>query len=77
MYQYFLEWGEYSNTINFTIINIISYIIIIIVHCTLVYWGIWRYSEMKARGEGNENRNIQFFCKHQIISCIEKWQSSL
>ncbi len=36
--RYILEYGEYSNTINFTQINIIMYLGIIPVICTLIYW---------------------------------------
>ena len=35
---YIIEYGEYSNTINFTHINIIMYLGIIPVFCTLIYW---------------------------------------
>lgn len=36
--RYFLEYGEFSNTINFTPLNIASFLIIIPVFCTIVYW---------------------------------------
>src|SRR5699024_8236120 len=36
--RYIIEYGEYSNTINFTHINIIMYLGIIPVFCTLIYW---------------------------------------
>ena len=36
--RYIIEYGEYSNTINFTQINIIMYLCIIPVFCTLIYW---------------------------------------
>lgn len=36
--RYIIEYGEYSNTINFTQINIIMYLGIIPVFCTLIYW---------------------------------------
>ena len=36
--RYIIEYGEYSNTINFTHINIIMYLGIIPVFCKLIYW---------------------------------------
>ena len=36
--RYFLEYGEFSNTINFTSLNILLYIIIVPTYCTIIYW---------------------------------------
>lgn len=38
--RYILEFGEYSNIINFTQRNIIMYIGIIPLFCTFIYWFI-------------------------------------
>lgn len=38
--RYILEFGEYSNIINFTKITIIMYIGIIPLFCTFIYWFI-------------------------------------
>ena len=35
--RYIIEYGEHSNTMNFTQINIIMYLVIIPVFCTLIY----------------------------------------
>lgn len=35
--RYFLEFGEVSNTMNFIPINIILYLVIVPIYCTLVY----------------------------------------
>ena len=40
--RYIIEYGEYSNTINFTQINIIMYLGIIPVFCTLIYYIIYK-----------------------------------
>lgn len=40
--RYIIEYGEYSNTINFTHINIIMYLGIIPVFCTLIYYIIYK-----------------------------------
>lgn len=40
--RYIMEYGEYSNTVNFTQINIIMYLGIIPLFCTLIYWIIWK-----------------------------------
>ena len=36
--RYFMEYGEFSNTINFTSLNIFLYIIIVPTYCTIIYW---------------------------------------
>ncbi len=36
--RYFIEYGEFSNTINFTSLNIFLYIIIVPTYCTIIYW---------------------------------------
>ncbi|HAX73856.1 MAG TPA: hypothetical protein DCY20_10075 [Firmicutes bacterium] len=41
--RYIIEYGEYSNTINFTQTNIIIYLGIIPVFCTLIYWIICKF----------------------------------
>lgn len=47
--RYLLEYGEYSNTINFTQINIIMYVGIIPVLCTLIYWIIPKIEWMNSK----------------------------
>ena len=42
--RYFIEFGEYSNTINFIPINIILFLIIVPLYCALVYWSIYKWS---------------------------------
>ena len=39
--RYIIEYGEYSNTINFTQIYLIMYLGIIHVFCTLMYYIIY------------------------------------
>lgn len=41
--RYILEYGEVSNTMNFTLANIFSFLIIIPLYCTAVYWAIYKY----------------------------------
>lgn len=36
--RFLLEYGEFSNTINFTNLNILLYIIIVPTYCTIIYW---------------------------------------
>lgn len=36
--RYFMEYGEFSNTINFTSVNIFLYSVIVPAYCTMVYW---------------------------------------
>ncbi|MGL5767376.1 MAG: hypothetical protein ACRCX8_17220 [Sarcina sp.] len=38
--RYLLEYGEYSNILNFTQINILSYLFIIPIFCTVLCWVI-------------------------------------
>lgn len=42
--RYLLEYGEVSNIRNFTVINIVEFIVIVPVYCTLVYWITYRIS---------------------------------
>lgn len=41
--RYFLEYGEVSNSMNFMLVHIVSYLIIIPLYCMLVYWGIYKW----------------------------------
>ena len=36
--RYFMEYSEFSNTINFTSLNIFLYSVIVPTYCTIVYW---------------------------------------
>lgn len=47
--RYIIEYGEYSNTINFTQINIIMYLGIIPVFCTLIYWIICKLESITCK----------------------------
>ncbi|MBE6023995.1 MAG: hypothetical protein E7231_12380 [Cellulosilyticum sp.] len=40
--RYWLEYGEISNVYNFTFTNIILYILVIPIYCTLVYWLVYQ-----------------------------------
>lgn len=46
--RYLLEFGEESNTMNFIPINIVLYLVIVPIYCTLVYWGIWKWYAKKS-----------------------------
>ena len=47
--RYIIEYGEYSNIINFTQINIIMYLGIIPVFCTFIYWIICKLESITWR----------------------------
>ena len=38
--RYLLNYGEVSNSVDFTIINVLVYIIIVPLFCIGIYWGI-------------------------------------
>ncbi|HZK71143.1 MAG TPA: hypothetical protein VFD03_06450 [Clostridia bacterium] len=46
-YRYFIEFGEVSNSMNFIPINIILYLAVVPMYCTLVYWAIWKWYAKK------------------------------
>lgn len=46
--RYLLEFGEVSNTMNFIPINIVLYLVIVPIYCTLVYWAIWKWYAKKS-----------------------------
>lgn len=41
--RYLLEFGEVSNSMNFTPLNIVLYLTIVPIYCTMVYWAIWKW----------------------------------
>jgi uncharacterized membrane protein YjjP (DUF1212 family) len=45
--RYYLEFGEVSNSMNFIPINIILYLVIVPIYCTLVYWLIYKFSKYR------------------------------
>lgn len=46
--RYLLEYGEVSNTLNFTPANVISYLVIIPVYCTIAYRLLVQYLKKKG-----------------------------
>lgn len=47
IFRYFLEFGEVSNSMNFIPINVILYLVVVPIYCTLVYWLIYKFSNCK------------------------------
>lgn len=43
MGRYLLEFGEVSNSMNFIPMNIVLYLTIVPIYCTMVYWAIWKW----------------------------------
>lgn len=41
--RYALEYGEVSNTMNFTAQNIATFLVAMPLYCTVVYWCIYRF----------------------------------
>lgn len=49
IFRYLLEYGEYSTSINFTLINILIYLGIIPIFCTLAYWIISKLESLTLK----------------------------
>mgnify|MGYP000927924722 CR=1 FL=1 len=46
--RYLLEYGEVSNTMNFTMVNVVLFIAVIPVYCMTVYWAVWKFCSNSA-----------------------------
>lgn len=43
MGRFLLEFGEVSNSMNFTPLNLVLFLTIIPIYCTMIYWSIWKW----------------------------------
>ena len=48
--RFILEYGEVSNAMNFTPLNIFLYLVVVPLYCTAIYWGInkWESGQKEA-----------------------------